>query len=78
MSPRRFLLFFLLMGLERRNPPPGTVLFTAFLYYSLLRFGLEFVREDARPGMLGITTFQWISLGLVVWSGLELRRRASY
>lgn len=70
-----FGIFFLLKRLERRNPPPGTVLFTAFLYYGVMRFGLEFIREDVRPGPLGVSMAQWISLGLVVWGAAALRRR---
>lgn len=62
-----FLLFFLLKRIERRNPPPGKILFIWFIYYGVLRFLLEFIREDARPGSLGFSIAQWISLGFVVW-----------
>ena len=70
-----FLLFFLLKRMERRNPPPGKILFTWFVYYGTLRFFLEFIREDTRPGPLGLSIAQWISLGLIVWGAMELRRR---
>jgi phosphatidylglycerol:prolipoprotein diacylglycerol transferase len=33
--------------------------------YGVLRFSLEFLREDDRGGVLGVSTSQWISLGLV-------------
>lgn len=69
------LLFFLLKRLERRNLPAGTLLFTAFLYYGVMRFGLEFIREDSRLGLMRLSSAQWISLGLVVWGALELKRR---
>ena len=67
--------FFLLKRLERRNPPAGTLLFLSFLYYGVMRFGLEFIREDARPGPLWLSSAQWISFVIVVWGVMELRRR---
>ena len=73
-STGMFLLFFLLKRMERRNPPLGAVFYYALLYYSLLRFVLEFIREDARPGPFGLSIAQWISLALVIWSGVKLRR----
>lgn len=73
-----FVLFFLLKGMERRNPPPGKILFTMFVYYGTLRFLLEFIREDARPGPLGFSIAQWISVGLIVWGAMELRRRSQH
>jgi phosphatidylglycerol:prolipoprotein diacylglycerol transferase len=33
--------------------------------YGVLRFLLEMLREDDRGGVLGISTSQWISIGLV-------------
>jgi phosphatidylglycerol:prolipoprotein diacylglycerol transferase len=74
-SAGMFGLFFLLKRLERRNLPPGAILFTAFLYYGLLRFGLEFIREDLQPALLGFSVTQWISLGLIAWGIAELLRR---
>ena len=68
-------LFFLLKALERRGPPPGTILFTAFLYYGFMRFGLEFIREDLQPALLGFSVTQWVSLGLIAWGTAELLRR---
>lgn len=70
-----FALFFFLKAMERRNPPPGKVLFTMFVWYGTLRFLLEFIREDARPGPLGLSIAQWISLVMIVWGARELRRR---
>jgi phosphatidylglycerol:prolipoprotein diacylglycerol transferase len=70
-----FGLFFLLKRLERRNLPPGTILFTAFLYYGLMRFLLEFIRKDARLPALGFSVAQWISLGLIGWGAAGLLRR---
>ncbi len=74
-SAGMFMLFFLLKRLERRNLPSGAILFTAFLYYGLLRFGLEFIREDLQPALLGFSITQWISLGLIAWGTAELLRR---
>ncbi len=70
-----FALFFVLKRMERRNPPPGKILFTMFVWYGTLRFLLEFIRRDARPGPLGFSIAQWISLAMVVWGVTELRRR---
>ena len=69
-------LFFFLKRIERRNPPLGTILFTMFVWYGMLRFGLEFLRGDARPPMLGFSIAQWISLGLIAWGALGLLRRS--
>lgn len=74
-SAGMFGLFFLLKRLERRNLPSGVILFTAFLYYGLLRFGLEFIREDLQPALLGFSITQWISLGLIGWGTAKLLRR---
>lgn len=74
-SAAMFGLFFLLKWLEGRNLPPGAVLFTAFLYYGLLRFGLEFIREDLQPALLGFSITQWIGLGLIAWGTAELLSR---
>ncbi len=70
-----FGIFFLLKRLERRDPPAGTILFTAFLYYGLLRFGLEFIRQDARLPFLGLSVAQWISLVLIAGGVFGLLRR---
>ena len=70
-----FILFFILKGIEKEDPPPGKVLFTMFLYYGTMRFLLEYIREDARPGPLGLSIAQWISVVMIVWGAIELRRR---
>ncbi|MDO8730801.1 MAG: prolipoprotein diacylglyceryl transferase [Candidatus Omnitrophota bacterium] len=72
-------IFFFLKRLERREPPPGTVLLAYGLSYGLWRFCIEFLRADNPPIALGLTVFQWISLGIVAVSALVLagRRRAA-
>lgn len=47
--------------------------------YALLRFGLEWLRDDDRGALLGLSTSQWIGvaiLGLVAWAWPRLRARA--
>ena len=68
-------IFFFLKRLERRGPPPGTVLLAYGLSYGLWRFCIEFLRADNPPLALGLTIFQWISLGIMVVSALLLARR---
>jgi phosphatidylglycerol:prolipoprotein diacylglycerol transferase len=41
--------------------------------YGVLRFSLEFLREDDRGGVLGVSTSQWISLALIA-GALSLTR----
>ncbi len=68
-------IFFLLKRLERRAPRPGTVLLAYGLSYALWRFFVEFLRADNPPIALGLTIFQWISVGVALVSGILLIRR---
>jgi len=68
-------IFFLLKRLERRAPRPGTVLLAYGLSYALWRFFVEFLRADNPPIALGLTVFQWISIGVALVSGILLLRR---
>ncbi|MBR6097005.1 MAG: prolipoprotein diacylglyceryl transferase [Oscillospiraceae bacterium] len=74
------LLFLALLAYAKRRPDAGFRLLYLYLAgYAVLRFGLEFLRGDLIRGVAGgLSTSQWISLGLLVVSvGLLLwaRRR---
>ena len=65
------LLYF---GLHGRKRYDGQI-FVAFLAgYALLRFAIEFARADDRGAAAGLSTSQWIGLGLVLAAG-GLHRR---
>lgn len=56
----------------------GQVFVVSMALYAILRFFLEFIRADDRGGVLGISTSQWIGLGVVAFMGwLWVRFRAS-
>jgi len=59
-----FGLFLALNFCHRRNHFPNRRLFILFASYGILRFGLEFLREDIASRWLGIGFYQWIALGL--------------
>jgi phosphatidylglycerol:prolipoprotein diacylglycerol transferase len=67
------------LWLVRRHPRrtfAGDVFSLALLAYAPVRFGLEMLRADSRGDLAGLSTSQWISLGLVAL-GIAIRRRAS-
>lgn len=69
------VLLAVLARLRRRPLPPGTVLATAALWYGSQRFLTDFLRAYDRR-FLGLTTAQFVSVGLVVlgaWMLLRLR-----
>jgi phosphatidylglycerol:prolipoprotein diacylglycerol transferase len=65
-------VFAFLIYLHRKKKFDGQVLLAYGLIYSLIRFSIEFVRDDPRGDILGITTMtglstsQLISLGVAV------------
>lgn len=73
------LLIALVLGawLLPRKRWDGQVMLAFLASYALLRFGLEFLRDDDRGAWLGLSTSQWIGvvvlLGVVV--GVRLLRR---
>ncbi|MBA2661733.1 MAG: prolipoprotein diacylglyceryl transferase [Bradymonadaceae bacterium] len=44
----------------------GQLILTGGLLYGVCRFGVEFLRDDVRGGLLALSTSQWISLPLIV------------
>lgn len=77
-----FLIFLLLVWLHRRKRFTGQVIASYAVLYGLLRFLVEFVRDDPRGDIWGLTTLtglstsQLISLLVVVGGVIFLIRRA--
>jgi phosphatidylglycerol:prolipoprotein diacylglycerol transferase len=80
------LVFFFLLWLHKRKRFSGQVILAYALLYSVIRFAIEFVRDDPRGDVLGLTsltglsTSQLISLvigisALIVW--IVRRRRVN-
>lgn len=65
------VIFFILLRLFKKGKENGKMIFYYMLIYPVVRFVLEFFRGDAIRGFLfGISTSQWISIGLfavAVW-----------
>ncbi len=69
------LLCLALLFFQRKPRAPGASLALYGLCYALLRFVLEFFRGDLVRGVAGgLSTSQWISLGILVLCGLWLLR----
>lgn len=65
------LLFILLFFLQKASVPKGKMLWIYFPLYAAGRFTLEFWRGDAVRGVYaGLSTSQWISLALLIASGV--------
>lgn len=77
------IVFFFLLWLHKRRRFSGQVILAYALLYSTIRFSIEFVRDDPRGDILGLTTLtglstsQLISLivGIAALVLLILRRR---
>jgi len=54
---------------------PGFLLFLYGLFYGVWRFINEFLRADNLEGALGLTVFQWVSIGLVSVCALILIKK---
>jgi len=65
------------LALEHRRRPEGTLAISAALAYALGRFSLDFLRADVRR--LGLTGSQWFALAvaIVATAALVRRRRAA-
>jgi phosphatidylglycerol---prolipoprotein diacylglyceryl transferase len=69
------------LWLHPRKRFDGQVLLVFLALYAVLRFGVEFVRDDDRGAVLGLSTSQWIGVGIVAgcvggWRALARRGRA--
>jgi len=77
------IVFFFLLWLHKRKRFSGQVVLAYALLYSIIRFAIEFVRDDPRGDILGLTTVtglstsQLISLvvGIAALIVLLIRRR---
>jgi len=75
------LVFFFLLWLHKRKRFDGQVILAYALLYSVIRFAIEFVRDDPRGDVFGLTsltglsTSQLISLVIGVWALILLIRR---
>jgi phosphatidylglycerol---prolipoprotein diacylglyceryl transferase len=75
------LVFFFLLWLHRRKRFDGQVILAYVLLYSVIRFAIEFVRDDPRGDVFGLTsltglsTSQLISLVVGIWALILLIRR---
>ena len=77
------IVFFFLLWLHKRKRFSGQVILAYALLYSIIRFAIEFVRDDPRGDILGLTTLtglstsQLISLvvGISALIALIVRRR---
>jgi phosphatidylglycerol:prolipoprotein diacylglycerol transferase len=66
-----------LLWIAPRKRYDGQV-FAAFLaLYAVLRFALEYLRRDDRGGLLGLSTSQWIGVGLVAAAVVIQRMRSA-
>jgi phosphatidylglycerol---prolipoprotein diacylglyceryl transferase len=55
------LVFFLLLWLHRRKRFDGQVILLYALFYAIIRFAIEFLRDDPRGDILGLTTLTGLS-----------------
>jgi phosphatidylglycerol---prolipoprotein diacylglyceryl transferase len=76
-SAGELLIFAFLLWYLSRIPREGTVIGWYLVLYSVLRFGIEFVRHHDQALVSGLALTQWISLGtLVAGLWLVIRRPA--
>ena len=75
------LVFLFLLWLHKRKRFDGQVILAYALLYSAIRFAIEFVRDDPRGDVFGLTsltglsTSQLISLVIGIWALILLIRR---
>ena len=60
------LAFFLLIWLHKRKRFDGQVILVYALIYSIVRFAIEFVRDDPRGDILGLTTLTGLSTSQMI------------
>lgn len=67
------IIFLVLLGLYQKGRAKDKLLYLYLLIYPVVRFGLEFLRGDEIRGFLfGLSTSQWISIGLILFAGISL------
>jgi phosphatidylglycerol:prolipoprotein diacylglycerol transferase len=60
------LVFFFLLWLHKRKRFSGQVILAYALLYSIIRFAIEFVRDDPRGDVLGLTTLTGLSTSQLI------------
>jgi phosphatidylglycerol:prolipoprotein diacylglycerol transferase len=60
------LVFLFLLWLHKRRAFSGQVILTYALSYSVIRFAIEFVRDDPRGDILGLTTLTGLSTSQLI------------
>ena len=60
------IVFFFLLWLHRRRRFSGQVILSYALLYSVIRFTIEFVRDDPRGDILGLTTLTGLSTSQLI------------
>jgi phosphatidylglycerol:prolipoprotein diacylglycerol transferase len=60
------LVFFFLLWLHKRKRFSGQVILIYALLYSVIRFAIEFVRDDPRGDILGLTTLTGLSTSQMI------------
>jgi phosphatidylglycerol:prolipoprotein diacylglycerol transferase len=80
------IVFFFLLWLYKHKRFSGQVILSYALLYSVIRFGIEFLRDDPRGDLFGLTTLTGLStsqiISIIVGTGalvlmLVRRRRAA-
>ena len=60
------LVFVFLLWLHKRRRFPGQVILAYALLYSIIRFAIEFVRDDPRGDILGLTSLTGLSTSQLI------------
>jgi phosphatidylglycerol:prolipoprotein diacylglycerol transferase len=60
------LVFVFLLYLHKRRRFPGQVILAYALLYSIIRFAIEFVRDDPRGDILGLTSLTGLSTSQLI------------
>ncbi|MBD5156630.1 MAG: prolipoprotein diacylglyceryl transferase [Butyrivibrio sp.] len=67
------IIFLVLLVLYKKGRAKDKLIYIYLLIYPAVRFGLEFLRGDEIRGFLfGLSTSQWISIGLFAFSVISL------
>ena len=67
------IIFLIILSFFRREKMKSRLIYLYMLIYPPVRFILEFFRGDAYRGIyLGLSTSQWISIGLVIFAVIML------
>jgi phosphatidylglycerol:prolipoprotein diacylglycerol transferase len=60
------IVFFFLLWLHKRRRFSGQVILLYALLYSVIRFGIEFLRDDPRGDVFGLTTLTGLSTSQII------------